>query len=239
MSQAQERGVGVILVIGRKTPGWPECHVPGWAKEKTKEEQQEAILKLLEKIVKRYAGYSVLEYWQVENEPFFPFGKCLWKDKNFLKKEISLVKSIDPSRQIIISDSGEFSLWFKAANYGDIVGTTMYKKAWFEELGLYIYYPFPPVYYSRKANLVKWLFGKEVINIELQAEPWGPVLNYKLPLEEQRKTMDFGRFQKNIEFARKTGLNKFYLWGAEWWYWMKEKHNQPEFWQEAQKLFNN
>jgi len=27
------------------------------------------------------------------------------------------------------------------------------------------------------------------------------------------------------------------LWGGEWWYWMKEKQNQPEIWQEAKKLF--
>jgi len=238
IKEAEKRGVAVILVIGRKTPGWPECHIPDWAREKTKQEQQEAILGLLGKIVNRYKNSPALEYWQVENEPFFPFGKCLWKNKSFLKKEIDLVKSIDSSKPVIITDSGEFSLWFRTALYGDVVGTTMYKKAWFEELGLYIYYPFPSTFYSRKANLVRWLFKKDVFCVELQAEPWGPVLNYKLPLEEQEKTMNLERFKKNIQFAKKTNLNKFYLWGAEWWYWMKKNHNQSEFWEEAKKLFN-
>ena len=32
-------------------------------------------------------------------------------------------------------------------------------------------------------------------------------------------------------------LKEFYLWGAEWWYWMKEKQNKPEIWDEAKKLF--
>ena len=238
IKEAEKRGVAVILVIGRKTPGWPECHVPNWTKEKTKREQQEAVLKLLEQIVNRYKDSPALEYWQVENEPFFPFGKCLWKDEEFLKKEVNLVKSIDSSRPVIITDSGEFSLWFKAASYGDVLGITMYKKAWFEELGLYVYYPLPATFYSRKANLIKQLLKKDVFCVELQAEPWGPVLNHKLSLEEQKKTMDLERFRKNIQFARKTNLNKFYLWGAEWWYWMKKNNNRPEFWEEAKKLFN-
>ena len=49
--------------------------------------------------------------------------------------------------------------------------------------------------------------------------------------------MDLERFQKNIKFAKKTGLDEFYLWGAEWWYWLKTKHDKPEIWEEAKKLF--
>jgi len=50
-------------------------------------------------------------------------------------------------------------------------------------------------------------------------------------------TMDINHFRENIEFARKTGINTFYFWGAEWWYWMKEKQNHPEYWEEARYLF--
>jgi len=60
---------------------------------------------------------------------------------------------------------------------------------------------------------------------------------YDSPLEEQKKTMDLEQFKKNIEFAKKTGLKEFYLWGSEWWYWMKEIQKQPEIWDEAKKLF--
>jgi len=49
--------------------------------------------------------------------------------------------------------------------------------------------------------------------------------------------MNIEQFEKNIKFAKETGLDKFYLWGAEWWYWMKEKHNNDEFWQKAKTLF--
>src|SRR3989344_357720 len=47
IEKANEYGVKALLVIGMKTPGWPECHIPEWAKGLGKEEQQAEILKLL------------------------------------------------------------------------------------------------------------------------------------------------------------------------------------------------
>jgi len=235
--EAENHNAKILLVIGMKSGRWPECHIPEWAKNLNKEEQQKEILEMLDKIVLRYRDRVSVNMWQVENEPFFPFGECPWVDKNFLKKEINLVKSLDPNHPIIISDSGEGSFWIQAAQLGDIVGTTMYKRVWFRQLGFYIHYPFPPTFYWRKAQIIKNFFGKKVICIEFQAEPWGPALLYDSPLEEQEKTMNLEQFRKNIDFAKRTGLDTFYLWGGEWWYWMKEKQNQPEIWQEAKKLF--
>ena len=239
IKKAEEKDARLLLVIGMKTGRWPECHIPGWAKNLNKEEQQKEILEMIEEVVLRYRERVSVWAWQVENEPFFPFGECPWVDKNFLKKEIDLVKSLDSqSRPIVISDSGEGSLWVNAAKFGDIVGTTLYKKVWFRQLGNYIYYPFPPTFYWRKAQLIEKIFNKKVIVVELQAEPWGPKLLYESPLEEQEKTMNLERFTANIEFAKKTGLDEFYLWGGEWWYWLKEKQNNPEIWNEAKKLFS-
>lgn len=236
MEEAEKSGAKVILAIGRKTPGWPECHLPVWAKNKTEEEQKTAILNLLKMIVNRYKDSPSLAYWQVENEPFFPFGECSWRDDNFLKKEIELVKSLDPLKPVVITESGEFSLWMKAAWYGDTVGMTTYRKAWFREINSYIDYPIPPVFYGRKAVLIDLLFNKKTMCVEFQAEPWGPEWNYTLPLGEQLKSFDIDSLKKNISYAKRTGLNDFYFWGTEWWYWMKEKNNQPEFWNEIKNL---
>ena len=251
ISEAEKREAKILLVIGMKTGRWPECHIPEWAKNLDKEEQQKAILKMLEQTVLNYRSSTSIEMWQVENEPFFPFGECPWVDKNFLKKEIDLVKSLDDKkRPIVISDSGEGSLWIQAAQLGDIVGTTMYRKVWFSfywgkrilkivpgKFGFYISYPIPSVFYWRKAQYIQKIFDKKVIVVEFQSEPWGPKLLYESPLEEQEKTMNLEQFRQNIEFAKKTGLDRFYLWGAEWLYWMKEKQQKPEIWNEAKKLF--
>jgi len=238
INKAEENGVKLLLVIGMKTPRWPECHIPEWAKALDKEKQQEKILTLIEKLVLRYKDSGTIDMWQVENEPFFPFGDCPWMDKDFLKKEISLVKNLDTQkRPVLISDSGEGSLWVAAARLGDIVGTTMYKKVWMSEFKTYLTYPFPPSFYYIKSRIINLLFNKEVICVELQAEPWGPRLLYDITVEEQQKTMNLEQFKKNIEFAKTTGLKEFYLWGSEWWYWMKVKQNMPEIWNESKKLF--
>jgi len=238
VKEAEKKGAKLLLVIGMKTTRWPECHIPEWTVNLEKSQQQEKILRMLQAVVLRYKDTPVIWAWQVENEPFFPVGVCPWVDKKFVKKEVNLVKSLDPlKRPIIMTDSGEGSFWIQSAKIGDIVGTTMYEKVWFRQIGIYVRYPFPPVFYWRKAQIIKKLFNKKVICVELQAEPFGPKLLYDSPIEEQEKTMNLEQFKKNIEFAKKTGLDTFYLWGSEWWFWLREKQNKPEIWNEAKKLF--
>ena len=236
IQKAEENNANIILTVGMKTGRWPECHIPDWAQGLTKEEQQEKILRLVAEIILRYRDSKAIEMWQVENEPLFPFGHCPWADEDFLKKEIELVRFLD-QRKILMTDSGEGSFWVVAARNGDMVGTTMYQKVWIEQIERYLDYFFPPVFYYRKSLLIKWLYGKPVICSEFQAEPWGPKLVFDLSLEEQDKTMNIERFRDNIQFAQRTGLKKFYLWGAEWWYWMKIKHNNSDIWNEANNLF--
>ncbi len=240
VSRAEQRNAKIIYVVGMKTGRWPECHIPGWAQNLPKERQQAELLKYITEVVLRYKGSKTIAAWQVENEPLFDFGQCPWYDKNFLQKEAALVKLLDPSRPIIISDSGEQSFWFSAAKIGDIVGITMYRKVWghvTDGFGFYVNSFLTPVTYWRKAELIKKFFKKDVICIELQAEPWTSKLFYDVPLDEQEKTMNLGLFKENIEYAKATGLDKFYFWGVEWWYWMKEANGQPEIWNEAKKLF--
>ncbi len=239
IKKAEERGAKIILVIGMKTGRWPECHLPVWAKDLSKKDRQDKILKLIEKTVLRYRDRVSVRTWQVENEPFFPFGECPKIEKKFLQKEINLVSSLDPKRQILISDSGEFSFWLTAAKLGDVVGSTLHRRVWSKEFKIYVtHYWFRPIYYWRKAQIIKKFFDKEVICTELQAEPWCPThFTNNYSLKEQQKTMDLDKFRKNIDFAKKTGLNTFYLWGGEWWYWLKEKQNQPQIWNEAKKLW--
>jgi len=244
LAQAKAKGVKIIYVVGMKSGRWPECHIPKWANSLQEQQQKDATLNYIKKIVQRYKDNKAIVYWQVENEPLFKFGQCpawYYKNDDFLKQEVDLVKLLDPSRKIIVSDTGENSLWFGAAKIGDIVGTTMYREAWFhisDSFGLSFHYLFPPVYYYRKAELVKKIFDKDVMCIELQAEPWVSEPFYNVPLSQQEKTMNLSLFKNNVKYAKQTGLDKFYFWGVEWWYWMKTTQNQPQIWNEAKSLFN-
>jgi len=238
MDQAKEHGAKVLLAIGMKTPRWPECHIPQWAQGFSNEDLQNEVVTMLQTVVARYKEHPALFAWQVENEPLFPFGECPWRDFSFLQKEVELVKSLDVKHPVFTSDSGELSLWMNAARLGDKVAVTLYRKAWFGDLNAYLTFPLPQVFYYRKAWLIEKLFGKEVIVGELQGEPWVKGELESSTFTEQEKTMTISQFQDNIDFAKETGLDTFYLWGAEWWYWMKKAHNNDTFWNEAKKLFN-
>ena len=240
LQQAQNYSAKIIYVVGMKTGRWPECHIPDWASGLSKQEQQNELLAYVKEVVERYKDNKSIVYWQAENEPLFQFGECPWYDEDFLKREVGLIKYLDPTRQVIVSDTGEWSWWFRAANIGDIVGTTMYRKVWFDIFngyGFYVTSFLPPQTYGLKAQIIKQVFGKEVINVELQAEPWTHAYVSETSIREQQKTMDLSAFKANIDYAKNSGLEEFYFWGAEWWYWMKETQNMPEIWKEAKELF--
>lgn len=240
IAEAKKRDTSLILAIGMKTPRWPECHVPEWAEGLTKGEQKEKVLEMLETIVSRYKDEDIIEGWQIENEPFFKFGECAWEiDKKFLEKEVELVRSIDPNKYIMITDSGEYSFWIKSGKIGDKVGSTLYRNVYFNEIKSYFKVPFPAIYYNRKVKLVNFLLNKEVICTELQAEPWGSTFDiYNLSEEEINKTMNIDKLREIIDFSKKTGMKEFHFWGAEWWYYMKEVKGNNSFWEEIRGVIN-
>lgn len=238
MKEAEKNNANVILAVGMKVPRWPECHLPTWARDLNKDEQQAEILNMLQEVVSRYKDSSSLSMWQVENEPLLKFGACPWIDEEFLKKEVSFVKSLDSKHKIIITDSGELSMWLKASQAGgDVIGVTTYKKVWQQQVHTYMSYVFPPVYYNRRADIVKNFYNQKVIGVELQAEPWCANSIMNSSLEEQEKTMNLKQFKNNVQFAKDTGIDTFYFWGAEWWYYMKKNYNDSSIWDEAKKLF--
>lgn len=240
IEQAENYDAKIIYVVGMKSGRWPECHLPNWFDGLSKSQQQDELLKYIQEVVTRYKDSKSIIAWQVENEPLFNFGECPWYDKKFLIKEVQLVKSLDATRPVIISDSGEQSLWLGAGKIGDLVGVTMYRKLWFgapSGFGFYGTFPIPAVFYYQKSQLVKYLFDKKVIGVELQAEPWAYKKYHDVSLKEQEKTMSLEQFKDNVSYAKKTGFDTFYFWGVEWWYWMKEKQDRPEIWDEAMKLF--
>jgi hypothetical protein len=240
VAEAEKRNAELLVVMGMKTLRWPECHLPEWVKELSKEEQQQEVLELVEVIVARYKDSPAVVRWQVENEPLFSFGDCPWIDKEFFEKEVRLVRSLDPNRPVVVADTGEFSFWVRAAQTGDVVSPTMYRKVWFQEINRYVVYPFPPTFYGRKAQFIEAIFDKEIIGGELQAEPWGPgKLLYDTTLQEQNAAFDLAQLKENISFAEQTGIAEHYLWGAEWWYWRMTVSQDSTFWEEAKMLFED
>jgi len=237
MNEAQKRDAKVLLVVGRRVPRWPECHTPEWvAKQGIKFEDRE-LLKLVASEVEHFKSAPALDAWQLENEPLLSvFGECPPSDPQLLTEERNALKAIDTLHPVVITDSGELSVWLPTALTADVLGISMYRVTWNQWLG-YFYYPITPAFYWKKADAL-YPIVKKVIVTELQAEPW-PSNQRSIPdtpLDEQYKSMNIATFYKNIEFARRVGFPDVYLWGVEWWYWIKEKGN-ADFWNAARQLF--
>jgi hypothetical protein len=237
LAEAQKRDAKIILVIGQKVPRWPECFVPNWIGNDGAN-RKEKLLAFEKVAVERYReNHPEIERWQVENEPFLAFGVCPPADSSLLDAEIAQVKKMDPSRPIVVTDSGELSLWLKAASRADVFGTTMYREVYSSRVGHWRY-PIGPNFFKAKELLIK-LFAhqKNPIVIELQGEPWVGGWTTSFPVEAQLASMNADILDDNVKFARKTGMNEIYVWGVEWWYWMKTQQHNPTLWEKAREFF--
>lgn len=236
LQEAQKRKAEIILVVGQKVPRWPECFIPEWANA-SDEKREESLLKFVEAAIDHFKDYPAVKYWQVENEPFLDFGVCPDIDSDLLDREIEIAKKTDNSRKIVITDSGELSLWVLAAKRADVFGTTMYREVVNKRLGAWEY-PIGPNFFKFKKMLIE-VFAKQnnAVVVELQGEPWlqGWTLNF--PLEEQLVSMNSDKLKDNVQFAKNSGFSDIYIWGVEWWYWAKTEQNYPEVWNTAKNIF--
>lgn len=240
IDQATERGVEVGLVFGRRTPRWPECHDPTWLANLAPLAAQGQQLEFIIAVVEHYKDNPTIKAWQVENEPLVAwFGECPKPSKKFLAQEVELVRSLDDSRPIILTDSGELGDWQRVSGLSDKLGITLYRVVWNKYLGFWDYFFIPPASYRLKADITKFFHKNidEVIVTELQMEPWTlDKRMVELTLEEQQQSFDLQRFKDNVDYTKRAGFSEVYLWGAEYWYWL-DQQGHSDIWDEAKNLW--
>ena len=226
--------VEITLAVGLKVPRWPECWLPDWFGQTSESDQRQAVLEMISAVVTHVGENPVVTRWQVENEPFLAFGEgCPAITADELEQEIDLVRSLD-DRPIQLTVSGEQEPWLDMAARADILGLSLYRLVWDDTIG-FMFYPLSPEYYRVKAEAAK-LLTDDVVVSELQAEPWfnKPVEEYTI--SEQYQSFNVQALQNNLLFSEQTGLSEVYLWGAEWWYYMKENGND-QHWKAVKEIF--
>lgn len=244
LDQASQRDIPVILTIGKKVPRYPECFPPKWWREiKDEEVRNSELLEFIGVGITELKGYSNIEKWQIENEPFFPFGHCPYETKySMVKREVEVVRGLD-DRPIIIQDSGEGGYWYPTFALGDYLAISMYRKIWYDFWGalggnsIYFKYPLAHWTYKIKADITRVPYQRIIVT-ELQGEPWGPELTTKLSEAEKAKTMSRTDFISTLSYAQQAGFRDIYIWGAEWWLWEKEVNNNPFYWDTIKALVN-
>lgn len=238
LAQAAKRGTKVTLVVGQKAPRWPECHIPAWTKGNMVESKP-AFLTFVSQVVRRYQVHPALDTWQVENEAFitFDFGECVGYDPNIIYDALSVVKKEDPHHLVMITDSGELNIWWKATRIGDTFGTTIYRMVRTPTGHRFTYGWLPPGLYKMRARLLGRPYEKFYVS-ELQAEPWfheGNPTDTAIAVQEETLSPDI--LKKNIHYAERVGASRIYLWGVEWWYYMKTVNGDERYWEIVKEKF--
>ncbi|MBU2575661.1 beta-galactosidase [Patescibacteria group bacterium] len=232
IQEADKRDAKILLAVGRKLFRWPECHDPQWIYEYKQEAVNEMTLNFVRDSVEHFKKYDNIIAWQVENEPGFPFGECHEDppNKDLFKQEVEIVRELD-SRPIISTDSGELASWLSFSSHVDKLGVSLYRITENPIWGRF-YYPMRPGFYQKKSSIVQAI-NKNVEKVflsELQLEPWSIVPMSEMTLSQQFDSMNFKRTQATIDYAKRTGFDEIYLWGVEWWYWLRQEHKDDRFW---------
>lgn len=238
--QAEQAHATVSLSIGLRQPRWPECHLPTWAENEPANQWTPQLNQFITTVVNRYKNSPALDSYQLENEYFLAaFGTCTDFSRDRLVNEYNLVKKTDPQHIVIVSRSNN------ALGIGindprpDKYGVSIYKRVWTPVLHRYIEYPFPAWYYGFLAGLQKIATGRDMIIHELQAEAWPPdgqsITQTSVP--ELNKSIDTQRLKDRIQYGKATGMRTMYLWGSEYWYYLKEVKHDPALWDTAKQAF--
>lgn len=229
---ANKYGAKVSLAIGLRQPRWPECHQPNWVGKEPKNVWQPQLASFIAAVVNHYKNNPALQNYELENEFFIKvFGECKDFDRNRLISEFNLVKKTDSNHPVMISRSDNWIGLPVGKPTPDFFGISVYRRVWDATIThRYFEYPLPAWFYSALAGAGEIITGKNMVIHELQAEPWPPNGIHNASLNEQYKSMNAARMKKRIAYGEATGMKSIDLWGAEWWYWLKVKKNDPSVW---------
>ncbi len=226
----------ISLAIGLRQPRWPECHEPDWVKidPSNKQAWEPQLFRYMSAVIDRYKDNPALNDYELENEFFMTvFGECDDFDRNRLIAEYNLVKGMDTKHKVIISRSNNWIGIPLREPTPDVFAVSIYKRVWDATITKrYFEYPLPAWFYSALAGSEELVSGKDMIIHELQTEPWTPkgLDIVQTSIEEQYKSLNPERLQRRIDYGKATGMRTIDLWGAEWWYYMKVKKNNPDVW---------
>lgn len=227
LKQAEKRDQKVILVIGAKSPRWPEFYWPSWLNESEKEER---ILRFLDRCIEIFSPFSNILYWQVENEPLDPSGP-----QNeviplaLLQSEVKFIRELSEV-PIVLTAWGNDEKKRKSVSQllplADAVGLDWYPKQFVGRAFSVSLYKGP----DRTENALRtWLASirQPVWFTELQAEPWEKdEASFWCVWPE---SMNPEILRQNISFAESLPLEGVLAWGYEYWWSQKQKGNDQLF----------
>jgi len=245
-------GATANVSIGMKAQRHPEFYIPGWALVGTRLTDGDVVsddpvlraraLEMARTVVARLSSSSAVDSWAAENEPYIfshrTFEYAL--SREYVAELAEVIRANDPQgRPVAINHAQHFVMdrrWKDALEDGDVLAQSMYPFRNMEVLGFEFVVnimeigPLMPNYahQAREAREA----GKQFWVTELQAEPWTDYDSRLISPEAPSANLSPEKVARTVEYARKSGAERVYLWGAEWWLYQDEKFGDGR-WLEA------
>lgn len=255
LAAAERTGAKVVLSIGMKAQRHPEYYIPTWTFDKPggaprsradgAEVSRDPVLRtaaltMASAVVRHASSSPVIEGWMAENEPYLGSPRAhRWRlDRDYVRELVAVIRANDPQARPVVINHGEKLVfdhrWRWALADADVLAGSIYPYRFWPvpwgkqvqsilELG-----PLTPNYpeRARKARAI----GKQYWLTELQAEPWADPDVRLITPTNPTKDLTPAHLRKNLDYGRRTGATRIYLWGAEWWLFQRDRYGDSRYW---------
>jgi len=256
LARAQQSGAKVLLGIGIKAQRSPEFYIPDWVSAKVTLVPGEVIssnpylasqaLAMVAAVTAHVAASPAIEAWAADNEPYVPSARTEdWTlSRPFVRAEEAAIKSNDPAHRIVsINHAQHFVFdrhWEDALADSDALGVSIYPFRNYEILGHNFVVPILEIgplapNYAAQARAAH-AAGKPFWITEMQAEPWTDTDLRLISPQHPSPNLTPQKFQQSIDYARRTGADRVYLWGAEWWLYERDHFGDSRWWDMARAV---
>lgn len=230
--------------IGMKAQRHPEFYIPAWALEGVELREglvlsevpalRERALRMVGMVAAHLAGRREIDSWTAENEGYIASHRAhrYSLSREYVAEVARAIRAADPrGRPVVINHAQHYVFdrrWKDALADADVLAQSMYPRRNGSLLGrpvvvdiLQLGWLMPN--YAHQARVAR-AQGKEFWVTELQAEPWTDGDARLISPGRPSRNLSPGTLRSNVAYARRTGAERIYLWGAEWWLFQRERY---------------
>jgi hypothetical protein len=250
LAEAEKDGAKVLLTVGVKGQRSPEFYLPDWVLSKTTLGEGEVIsddplvhdaaLAMVRTVVAHVAGSGAIEAWEADNEPYVASNRSdNWTlSQAFVEEEVATIRAGDAMhREITINHAQHLVFdrrWQEALADADVLSASIYPYRNYEILGHQYVVPILELgwlaqNYAAQARAAHEE-GKPFWLTEMQAEPWADIDLRLISPEHPSPNLTVANFEQSLDYARRSGADRVYLWGAEWWLYEKVHFGDSTWW---------
>ena len=240
LTTAEAHNVQVLLTVGMRAQRHPEFYIPNWALADVHMPEgavvsddpllRERALTMVQAAMQHLSGSQVVEAWGAENEPYVPSKRADWwrLGRDYVQQVAGIIRESDPQGRPVVVNQAQQGLFdtYPAERKAilqdaDVLGISFYPFRDYPVFGIDFTVAIPelgwihPNYaaHRKQADAA----GKQYWITELQGEPWAQVDPRLITPQHPSPNLSPSDLANVIQYGRRTGAQRMYLWGAEWW----------------------